>query len=127
MTSISDRILFLCNSIPAKLRPLSEDEFSYRPAPDKWSKKEILGHLIDSATNNHQRFIRGQYENSPVIFYDQTQWVQLQQFNTENKDTLITFWELYNRHLAHIISVTPIGNLSKTCTGKDGISYTLAF
>ncbi len=42
--------------------------------PNKWSKKEIIGHLINSATNNHQRFVRCQFETIPKIVYDQNKW-----------------------------------------------------
>lgn len=68
--TIANKINALCNTVPAKLRTIPEEHLCFRQSPEKWSKKEILGHLIDSATNNHQRFIRGQLE-TPVIYYDQ--------------------------------------------------------
>ena len=51
-TTIS-RLQYLCDAIPSIINQIPEQEFSSKPAPDKWSKKEILGHIIDSATNNH--------------------------------------------------------------------------
>ena len=57
-----------------KLISLDETQFILKPAPNKWSKQEILGHLIDSAVNNHQRFVRTQFQDVPHIPYDQDQW-----------------------------------------------------
>jgi hypothetical protein len=66
----SEYILYLCDSVPQQIKAIDEVEFSRKVSPDKWSKKEILGHLIDSATNNHQRFVRAQFE-TPQIYYEQ--------------------------------------------------------
>jgi hypothetical protein len=70
ITHSINRLQDLLDVVPAKLSRIKDTDFVYKPAPDKWSKKEILGHLIDSAANNHQRFIRAQYENIPTIVYD---------------------------------------------------------
>src|SRR6185436_12071230 len=61
-----------------KFKQFSEEEWAAKPDPKKWSKKEILGHLVDSAQNNIRRFIVGQYENNPQIVYNQDQWVAMQ-------------------------------------------------
>lgn len=124
---VSDRIGFLCDLLPNKWRQIPEEALQARPKPNRWSKKEILGHLIDSAINNHQRFVRGQLEDTPTIFYNQDQWVSLQNYQNENKEVLITLWENYNRHLAHIIASMPEENLEKKCRGKDGTTVTLSF
>lgn len=63
------RLEYLCATVPGIISTIAETEFCFKPLPEKWSKKQILGHLIDSAANNHQRFIRIQYEQEPVIFY----------------------------------------------------------
>ena len=83
----------LCKLIPAMLEKIPEEEFTLASAPGKWSKKQILGHLIDSAANNHQRFVRIQYENEPVIFYEQDQWVNLQYYNLADSRVLIQLWK----------------------------------
>ena len=60
-----------------KIAAIPEAEFSAKPRADKWSKKEVLGHLTDSAQNNLRRFICGQYEASPLkIVYEQDFWVK---------------------------------------------------
>ena len=62
-----ERLEFLCNVIPSLLLEIEPLQFSAKPDRNKWSYKEIIGHLIDSATNNHQRFIRGQFEDRPSL------------------------------------------------------------
>jgi len=123
---VTQRILELCNSIPQQLRLLSDTEFSLKPSPAKWSKKEILGHLIDSAAANLQRFIRGQFE-TPQIYYEQDLCVAIQNFQEEEKELLISFWEIYNRHLCHVIMNIPDEKLQNECIYKDGSKASLSF
>lgn len=124
---ILHRLDTLIKTIPPLLGNITEAEFSLKPAPDKWSKKEILGHLIDSAANNHQRFIRGQYENVPTISYDQNQWNELHRYNETDTAHLIAFWALYNKHLLEILKHIPDENLLRECRSADGNTYTLQF
>jgi hypothetical protein len=81
------------------------DDAAARPAgPEKWSRKEILGHLIDSAANNHQRFIRLQL--TPELKfpgYQQNEWVALNQYAGSPWAELVALWAAYNRHLARVI------------------------
>jgi hypothetical protein len=86
------------------LSAVSDDAASTKPAPNKWSKKEILGHLIDSAANNHQRFMRLQLQ--PEIGlpgYDQDDWVRLNRYQQKPWAEIVTLWSAYNRHLASVI------------------------
>jgi hypothetical protein len=86
------------------LSAVSDDAASTKPAPNKWSKKEILGHLIDSAANNHQRFMRLQLQ--PEIGlpgYDQDDWVRLNRYQQKPWAEIVTLWSAYNRHLATVI------------------------
>jgi hypothetical protein len=109
------RLHYLCNTIPTLLINLTEDEFSRKLASDKWSKKEILGHLIDSATNNHQRFVRVQFEHVPTITYDQNKWNSYSYHTQTNSIQLITFWTAYHRQLAELIKHIPKDNLTREC------------
>lgn len=128
MTSESiKRLRYLCDTIPESLRSISEAAYKAKPVPNKWSKKEILGHLIDSATNNHQRFVRVQFEESPPIWYDQEQWVIYSAHQQTDTEQLITFWESYNRHLAFLLEQLPEERLGRLCRMKDGRTVTLAF
>lgn len=127
MTSVSEKLLSYCDRVPVALRVLKEDELEVKISGDKWSKKEILGHLIDSASNNLHRFVRGRYEDSPAIFYDQDEWVRLQGYQAERLDVLVDLWESSNRHLAHVIKNIPKEDLSRTCIGRTGEKYSLEF
>ena len=87
-----------------RLTALSEAIVTHRPAPDRWTIKEVLGHLIDSAANNHQRFVRAQFVGELVFpKYEQNEWVQSQKYNAIEWPELIEFWRRYNLHLAHVI------------------------
>ena len=85
----------------------------YKTNPISWSKKEILGHLIDSATNNHQRFVRGQFEFKPVIEYNQNKWNEFNYYHFIDSNQLITFWTVYNKQIIELISKIPKENLKK--------------
>ena len=65
------KLQYLCNTIPQLLNEIDDHIFSLKPGAAQWSKKEIIGHLIDSAVTNHQRFVRSQFEEVPKITYDQ--------------------------------------------------------
>jgi hypothetical protein len=89
-----NRLQHLITNIPAKLLAIPEEEFSRKPAPGKWSKKEIIGHLIDSATNNHHRFIRAQFEDVPTITYQQNDWNAASRYNDMEGRHVISFWQI---------------------------------
>ena len=130
MTNVTvaiQRLTFLLDIIPSKLEEINEADYTFKPSQFQWSKKEILGHLIDSATNNHQRFIRIQYENEPVIFYDQNQWNTLSHYNEISTPHLIKFWKLYNQHIVEIVQVIPTKNFYRLGIGKDGQKFPLHY
>ncbi|MEM7356185.1 MAG: DinB family protein [Acidobacteriota bacterium] len=88
------------------LRALTDTAAGRRPQPDKWSAKEILGHLIDSACNNHRRFVRAQIEPDLVFSgYAQNEWVESQQYREADWGELVRLWLAYNLHLTRIIAV----------------------
>jgi hypothetical protein len=90
------------------LEHISEDKFNFKPSPTKWSKREILGHLVDSAQNNIRRFIVSQYENEPKITYNQDRWVAISNYRHYPLPDLISLWFLLNKHICHILSaMTP--------------------
>jgi DinB superfamily len=115
ITETITRLQYLCDTIPILFVNISEYDFTNKPTPNKWSKKEILGHLIDSATNNHQRFVRAQFENIPTIIYDQNNWNVVSQYTQLDSKHLILFWTTYNRHLIELLTHTPQNNLLKKC------------
>lgn len=114
------RLAVIIATLPARLEQFTEEDFSYKRQPGKWSKKEILGHLIDSASNNHHRFIRAQYEQTPLIVYDQDVWVKENNYIALDTATLIAFWSLFNTHILGIIGNMPAEKLAKHCSQPDG-------
>src|SRR5262245_1775920 len=83
-----------------RLMLLSEDQSRLQATVDKWSPKEIMGHLIDSASNNHQRFVRSQFSNDLVCEgYQQADWVRAQHYLDESWPQLVQLWRHYNLHL----------------------------
>jgi len=90
------------------LLDLSEADSARRPAPGKWSPKEIVGHLIDSASNNHQRFVRASFKDD-LIFrgYDQDAWVTAQRYQEAPWPALVELWRAYNLHLTRVMAAVP--------------------
>lgn len=103
---------YIIDKAPTILSELNEVEMSKKNFPTKWSKKEILGHLIDSATNNHHRFVRGQFENNPEISYDQNKWNEFSFYQEIDSRQIIKFWTQYNIQLLEIIKRIPKDRLN---------------
>ena len=120
-TQTADRLARILAATPLRLADVSDADASQPPAPGHWSKKEILGHLIDSASNNHQRFVRAQLAPSlETPGYEQEPWVAVQSYATESWPDLVNLWLLYNRHLAHIMRNVPEAALACPCAiGAD--------
>src|ERR1035438_2488943 len=116
MTGTIARLEELLRTVPQRLADIPDDAVALKPAPNRWSKKEILGHLIDSAANNHQRFVRAQLAaNLELPGYEQERWVAAQSYATESWPDLVTLWLFYNRHLLHIIGAMPEASLATAC------------
>ncbi len=116
MNELADELIRLVEATALELRSLDESVVRIQPAPGKWSVQEILGHLVDSAANNHQRFVRAQ-EVRVLTFpkYEQDSWVSLQGYNAIPWVELIELWRLYNRHLAHVMRRIPEEKLAVEC------------
>lgn len=100
---LADKILKLTTSHYDRLRQVSEQEASIVTS-DKWSPKQIIGHLIDSAFYNHIRFTRATLKDD-LIFdgYPQVELVEVQQFQNRPWPELLSFWVEINNHLATVI------------------------
>jgi hypothetical protein len=91
-----------------RLLAISEQQSEIPRAEDKWSAKQIIGHLIDSATNNHQRFVRAQFTDELIFLgYEQNEWVRVEHFQEEPWHDLVQLWQLYNQHILHIMKHAP--------------------
>lgn len=114
--TVAARLIQAVDDAAGRWQGLGETAASTKPAPEKWSPKEILGHLIDSAANNHQRFVRAQlaeaYEGPG---YEQDAWVRVEAHNRRPWADLVTLWRAYNHHLAHVIRQIPEERLQTLC------------
>jgi len=109
----SSRILAIVSRETPRLRAIAPKSATERPQADKWSRKEVLGHLVDSALNNHQRFVRSQLADSLEIpGYAQNDWVRCQGYADADWTGLVELWSSVNRHLAHVVARIPAGKLS---------------
>lgn len=126
--TIGSRLLAQIRAVETDLSAISDGDAGRPLAPGKWSSKQVLGHLIDSAANNHQRFVRGQ-EEDPVILpgYAQSHWVGCQQYQERAWKDLVALWSAYNRHLAHILARVPEGRRDTRCEIGSNEPVTLSF
>ena len=114
--------------LPDRLRALPADKVQHKPAPNTWSAKEELGHLLDSAVNNHQRIVRAQLEEKPAMpGYDGDAWVVLHRYQQREWETLIGLWAALNRQLLTAAEAVPDSAWARTCTIADSAPLTLKF
>lgn len=98
----------------ARLRDIPEAQSRRKNSADEWSPIEVMGHLIDSAANNHQRFVRAQFTDDLVFpGYEQANWVDSQKYRDESWSEVVQLWSSYNLHLVHVASVIPEDVLTK--------------
>ena len=111
------------------LQQVDETRTTRRLRPDGWCAREVLGHLIDSACNNHRRFVVGQsLSTTQFDSYNQNEWVERQHYDQAPWRDLVTLWTAYNRHLAHVIASTPDTTAARAALSPDGSGQvTIAF
>ena len=113
--------------VPGRLERLAPSA-GRRPAPGKWSPKEELGHLLDSAANNHQRIVRVQMENNLAMpGYQQERWVEVHGYQHREWSELIELWTGLNRQLLAAAQSVPDPSWSHICTVADSGPLTLEF
>ena len=104
MDHLATELIELVDHIAPQLERIAETDAGIKPSADDWSKKEIVGHLIDSAANNHHRFVRAQ-QAAELAFpaYEQEDWVLRQAYAASSWTHVVELWRYYNYHLAHLI------------------------
>ena len=126
--SVAKELSELLDKVHPFLKALSEREASQPWKTGKWTRKEIIGHLLDSASNNHQRFVRAALAGS-LSFpgYPQAELVELQRPNDLPWPLLLDFWMSYNRYLAHVIAALPESAADVMCVIGDNPPATLFY
>jgi len=118
MKSTAQKLDKLINKFEILLCDVSKKQFKKKPE-GKWSRKEELGHCIDSAQNNIRRFIVGQYEQEPTIVYKQDSWVSANNYRDFKIKELIKLWYMLNRQIVYILNNMPHGKEQATCRSES--------
>lgn len=128
LDSVAEDLIQIVQETARDLGTLSVNIAQSKPSPEKWSVQEILGHLLDSAVNNHHRFVRAQQGRSLVFpKYDQEFWVDAQGYNDVPWPEVVTLWQLYNLHLARVITRIAPASVETPCTIGPDDAVTLGF
>jgi len=118
----------LLEHVPTRLAKVSEGKAQAKSSSSAWSAKEELGHLLDSAANNHQRIVRAQLENKPAMpGYEQEKWVALHGYQQREWSELIELWRALNHQLLVAAEAVPDSAWSRTCTVAGSEPLTLKF
>jgi hypothetical protein len=128
MKELSEKLVQAVESAEVKFRQVTEAESNKPILKGGWSRKQVLGHLIDSASNNHQRFVRAALQSSVELpAYDQDGCVRVQAVESVAWPLLVALWTNYNRYLAHVIAHLPASHLEVPCRIGADEPVTLRF
>jgi hypothetical protein len=121
---MNDIILELNNTIDRFLKTDIQSISWYgKLSEDKWSKKEIIGHLIDSAQINLQRFVRCTYEENFKLIYEQVNWVEAQRYQEADINELLILWRSLNMQIIRVLQNYPPNRLHTKCdNSKTAVS-----
>jgi hypothetical protein len=128
MRELSEKLERVVESARIILRQVSEAESNKPVLKGGWSRKQVLGHLIDSASNNHQRIVRAALQGSLEFpGYDQDGFVRVQAVESVLWPILVALWSSYNLYLAHVIAHLPADKLEAPCRIGEDDPVTLRF
>jgi hypothetical protein len=114
--------------LPDRLQAIPDNKAAERQKADGWSRKQELGHLLDSAANNHQRIVRAQLEDSPAMAgYDGDAWVELHNYQERDWQWLIAGWTVLNEQLLASAEAVPDAAWKRGLTIADSGPLTLQF
>lgn len=117
-----------CEAIRRSLLEVAEDVVGLPWREGGWTRKQVLGHMIDSAANNHQRFVRASLDGSYVgPFYAQEGWVAAHGYGELPWVTLLAWWQTYHEMLKTVVERIPEEKLGVECRVGDNEPVTLRF
>ena len=123
---LAQKLRTLIDGEIANLQAVTEEKAAAKPGAERWSRKEEIGHLIDSATNNHVRIVRAtleaEFQGAP---YDQPGWVRAHAYQDLPWPALVDFWSRYNALLAHVVERIPGERLNSPCIITGYPAFTL--
>jgi hypothetical protein len=128
MEELGEKLLRLVETTEPRLRDFDELESAKPTLSGGWSRKQVIGHLIDSASNNHQRFVRAALQTRlDFPGYEQAESVRVQAIQEVDWSLLVSLWAAYNRYLAHVIASLPASKLGTLCHIGGEQAVTLDF
>ena len=126
IAELSGGVTLLVADASGAFREMGVGDWTRTRGEGAWTRLQILGHLIDSAANNHQRFVRVMAAGDLVWpGYDQEAMVRVQQFGSANPSLLIGLWESFNLYLARLMTLIPIERLGAWCVigGAEAVTF----
>lgn len=128
MKDLSEKLSRAVEFADPILQKVTETESEQPALKGGWSRKQVIGHLIDSASNNHQRFVRASLQGSLEFpGYDQDGCVRVEAVQDAPWPLLIALWKNYNLYLAHVIAHLPLSQLNAQCRIGENEPVTLKF
>jgi hypothetical protein len=129
MTETINRLEQLLKSGLDCISQSSESELAQKPLPGKWSKKEILGHLVDSGINNLQRFTETQFSDKPykIRQYNQDELVKVNHYQEADINEIVDFWLAVNRRIVNLMKIQTETTLSYAIETSEGRFADLRF
>ena len=128
-SAITNGISSVIECVENILRTLPIDVITQRRNRQNRTIKMILGHLVDSASNNQQRMVRLQYSKYLLVFPDYRQdndlWIALQDYQNEDWQNLISLWKYFNLHMIHLIQSVDNSKLDSYWCDFEGTKVTL--
>ncbi|WP_338021796.1 DinB family protein [Bacillus pakistanensis] len=124
--NIASQLEGIIQVVPKKV--LSLTDIDYKPRPSKWSKKEILGHLCDSANINHKRFVEILISKEPIVIsgYNQDLWVQVHQYHSKfSVEEILNIWTSLNTQIIYLLSAITDEQLELQCKTEEQKAVTL--
>jgi len=125
MKQIAECLLKIADDYSEKLKTISEADLTAKPDQKKWSNKEIVGHMIDSAQSNIRRLVVSQYEDPPFIIYNQDKWVAISNYQNYPPKDLIELWTLLNKHICIILSNINEESAQRVCRTNNQAERTI--
>lgn len=127
MKTLIKKLELHLQSVPTKIQKIPLEILEHKPLPHKWSKKEILGHLVDSAQNNWRRFVEAQYSKDfyQVHGYNQDEYVRINAYQQMPLQEVVQTWITLNQRIVNVWEQIPTEKLATKVINTDGTASTL--
>jgi hypothetical protein len=127
LQKMPQQLSYLVNRATTIFNAYEKDQWLGSRGDGKWTRLEILGHLIDSAANNHQRFVRALAHPSLTWpGYDQVAHVAVQRYQSASPSVCVALWSAYNLHLSHVIQDIGYEKSNTICSIDQAPAMTLS-